>query len=344
MCSTVTAVHFVYRSHYEGPLGKLVRRLPDATVLDWFRRGWDCDDPKSWVEAELGADVYGLSSIFVAAQQHGLPRPTVTSELQELLAEHLYVEGDSLRLDEHSLRVRTDDDEVELAYFFLADGLAESAPDRLAYLFRSWPLPVHVGHAGPFVGDAGLFVCDVPVTAVTPAGTGATTTYAVFLTFYDGESLACSEPLEFSGVGLPELAEHLRTVDPDGGDEWPPELLVLRALSAPGEDSLAPALERCNRWPGFNLDAEPWPDLPDDHDAAHRRAMKKLAKARYVDGRRPEASLLELDDHLAQMAMHCGQSFGYQQWFLFDTVWAAAHPHLARSLLRYAGHWDPLQD
>jgi hypothetical protein len=334
-------VHFVYRSHYEGPLGKLIRHLPDVTVLDWFRRGWECDDPKSWVQGELGADVYGLSSIFAAAQKHGLPRPTATGELREVLAEHLYVEGDedSIRLDEHSLRVRTDDDEVELAYFFLAGDLADTAPDRLAYLFQSWPLPGDTGGTAP-----APFVCDVPVTAVTPAGAGDATTYAVFLTFYDGESLACSEPVEFPGVGLPELADHLRTADPDGGDEWPPELLVLRALTAPGEDTLGPALDRCNHWPGFDLGAEPWPELPDEHDAAHRRAVKKLAKARYVDGRRPDASLLQVDDHLAQLAMHSGQSFGYQQWFLFDTVWAAAHPHLARSLLRYAGHWDPLQD
>jgi hypothetical protein len=37
-----------------------------------------------------------------------------------------------------------------------------------------------------------------------------------------------------------------------------------------------------------------------------------------------------------------GRFFGYQQWFLFDTVWAAAHPDLAASLLRYAEDRDPL--
>jgi hypothetical protein len=42
--------------------------------------------------------------------------------------------------------------------------------------------------------------------------------------------------------------------------------------------------------------------------------------------------------------MHCSGSFGYQQWYLFDTAWAATHPDLARSLLRYANHWDPLGD
>ncbi|MET8083300.1 hypothetical protein [Micromonospora sp. NPDC005237] len=332
-------MHFVYRSHYEGQLSKRVRRLPDETVLNWFRRGWDCDDPESWVENELGGDVYGLDSIFEAARKHGLSRAATTSELRELLHEHLYVEGDEdfIRLDDHSLRVRTDDDEVELAYFFLDDEVVATAPDRLAYLFQSWPLP-------GAEGESTSFVADVPVTAVTPASTGDASTYAVFLTFYDSESLACSQPLVFPGVGLRELAGHLRTADPDSGAEWPPELLVLRALVAPEEDAIRPALERCNRWPGFNLNADPWPDLPNEHGPAHREAMELLTTGRYVDGRSPDASRIEVDEHLAQVTMHCGQSFGYQQWFLFDTVWAAAHPDLAQSLLRYGNHWDPLED
>src|SRR5688572_29750229 len=102
-------VYFVYRSHYEGPLSKHVIRLPDRTVLGWFQRGWATDaDPDAWV--------YGLDSIFEAAREKRLPRPETIEQLRALLREHLYVEGgaDYIRLDEHSLRVRTDDDEVEL--------------------------------------------------------------------------------------------------------------------------------------------------------------------------------------------------------------------------------------
>jgi hypothetical protein len=333
-------VYFVYRSHYEGPLSKRVHQLPDETVLAWFRRGWTCEDPETWVEAQLGGDVYGLDSIFEAAQEKDLPRPETTGELRALLHEHLYVEGDEnyIRLDDHSLRVRTDDDEVELAYFFLDGDVVAAAPDRLAYLLHeSWRLPDQVSQPRPFAAE-------VPVTVVTPAGTGETTTYAVFLTFYDGESLARAQPLAFPGVGLPELARHLQAADTPRSANWPPELLVLRALIAPGEDTIGPALERCNRWPGFNLNANPWPALPDEHDAAHRRAMEMVAAAEYTVDRRLEASLLRVDEHLAQLAMHCSESFGYQQWYLFDTTWAATHPNLAHSLLRYANHWDPLDD
>jgi hypothetical protein len=39
---------------------------------------------------------------------------------------------------------------------------------------------------------------------------------------------------------------------------------------------------------------------------------------------------------------HLSDHFGYQQIFLFDDLWASAHPDLANSLLRYGAHWDPL--
>lgn len=332
-------MYFVYRSHYEGPLSKLVRRLPDETVLAWFQRGW-ASGSETWVEDELGVDVYGLDSIFSKVRELDLPRPETTAQLRTLLHEHLYVEGgsDFIRLDEHSLRVRTDDDEVELAYFFFEDDVVAAAPDRLAYLLHEdWPLPDHTAPPGPFAPD-------VVVTPVGPSGEGEVSTYAVFSTFYDGESLACSRPLVFPGVDLRALARHLRTAATPRGEDWPPELLVLRALVAPDEDTLGPALDRGNRWPGFNLNADPWPDLPDDHAAAHRRAVELVEAGQHTDGRRPEASLLRVSDHLVQLALHCSGPFGYQQWYLFDTAWAATHPDLARSLLRYADHWDPLDD
>jgi hypothetical protein len=330
-------VYFVYRSHYEGPLSRRVRQVPDHGVLEWFRRGWGCPAPWDWVEAELGGPVYGLASIFEAAGAKGLAPPETVDELRALLHEHLYIEGDSdwIRLDGHSLRVRTDDDEVELAYYCF-DEVAAADAERLAFVLHdTWPLPGAAGEPGAF--DPGC-----AVTVATPAGGGDATTYAVFLTFYDSESLATLEPLAFPGVDLPRLPGHLRAATPDE-DVWPPELLVLRALVAPHDTGVEPALQRCNLWPGFNLNDNPWPPgLAGTHATVHREATAIIDAGRCTGGRNPGASLLRVDEHLAQLAMHCSDAFGYQQWFLFDTRWAAAHPDLARSLLRYAGHWDPL--
>jgi hypothetical protein len=110
---------FVCRWRESSPFSKRVVRLPDATVLDWFRRGWEQDDYDEWIAAELEDDVYGLGSIFSQAQERKLAAPQTVAELRELLHEHLWVEGDDddtfIRLGEHALRVRTDDDEVQVS-------------------------------------------------------------------------------------------------------------------------------------------------------------------------------------------------------------------------------------
>lgn len=139
-------MYFVCRWREESPFSKRVVTVPDTTVLDWFRRGWGRDDPRGWIESELGEIVYGLDSIFDEAQERHLPPPETVDDLRDLLNEHLWVEGDDdgafIRLGEHALRVRTDDDEVDLAYYFIDEDAAAASPDRLAYLLHdTWPLP-----------------------------------------------------------------------------------------------------------------------------------------------------------------------------------------------------------
>ncbi|MFC4059093.1 hypothetical protein ACFOWE_12350 [Planomonospora corallina] len=329
--------HFVYRSHYEGPLGKHVRRLPDATVLDWFRRAWStvaggaAPDVGAWLEAELGVGVYGLSSIFEAARGHRLPAPESWRELAGLLREHLYYEGE-VRTDEHSVRVRTDDDEVELCYFFFDDALVELCPDRVAYLLHgAWPLPDDTGSGGARPGGGG--------SGGGPGGeSGDGVTHAVLLTFHDGEGICRRPPFSFPGVRLPELAARLRG-PVRRREEWPDELLVLRALVAPDEEDLGPALGRCNHWPSFEEQVPP--ELLGEHAAAHAFALGRLGGDVRPEDRDPARTLLECGAHLAQMAIHQDHFFGYRQWFLFDDVWARRHEDLARSLLRYATDWDP---
>lgn len=60
--------------------------------------------------------------------------------------------------------------------------------------------------------------------------------------------------------------------------------------------------------------------------------------------RDPSLSRIQATSHLVQAAVHVDQRFSYDRWYLFDDVWAAAHPDLAASLLRCAADWDPFQD
>lgn len=83
--------------------------------------------------------------------------------------------------------------------------------------------------------------------------------------------------------------------------------------------------------------------MPADIDPApaHAPILGDILELPHTE--RPIESLIGLDPHIAQVARYIDGFFGFDQWFLFDIRWAAAHPDLARSLLRYAAHWDPYE-
>lgn len=329
-------MYFAYRSHYDGPLSKVVRHFPDTTILGWFQRNWTTPDAEDWLENELGSDVYGLHSIFDAATEHALPVPQSMRGLETHLREHLYVEGGSehIQMDEQSLRVLTDDDEVELAYFFLDDTAIAASPDRFAYLLHEhWPLPTTAETTAPFTPA-------IPVTPAWGEHDGAGATYLALLTFDDGASIACRPPIVFPGVRIVDFTARLRAIAPH--PSWPDELKALRGLLDADDTSIAPALARCNVWPGFNLNEQPWRGDHEETDIAAARAAERARLPEVDDERYPEKSLLEVSDHIVQFAMHCHKFFGFQQWFFFDDVWANTNHDLAQSLLRYAAHWDPM--
>ncbi|GGO81578.1 hypothetical protein [Nonomuraea cavernae] len=333
-------MHFVYRSWYAGPLSKHARHFPGVTVLDWFRRSWDeaaREDAHEWVRRELGADVYGLYSVF----ETGEPAPTSMADLRRLMRHHLHYEED-LRVDDHSVRVLTNDDEVKLAYYFVDDALVSAEPDR-------WSYPVHQGRLLPDAADGPGRPFEPPVSPNTvdlgrEGGDGVT--YAVVLDFEDGDrSVGGVRSTAFPGVRLPELATALRESDADP-ERWSGEMLALRALTAPGEDLIGPALERRNRWPTtedeiIGVHRRRRAALAYPHPRAHARALRLLDGFTPAYGRDPGRSLIHVGDHLAQMCVHTDEPFGHRQWFLFDDIWAAAHPGLAASLIHYAFHWDP---
>jgi hypothetical protein len=308
-------IWFVYRTHYEGPLSKRVRRLEAPSVLAWFAKALEKKD--KGVDKELGGRVYGLDSLF--EEKHDAPKSIAA--LRELLEEHLYVEGD-IRLDAHSLRVSTDDDEVELAYFFF-DDVAAKKKDRVAWLLHDEArLPTKIGK--------GKYKPPFPIDALGPKRKGEGTTYACLLTFADSESLPGSAHA-FPGVRLPELAAHLRASTPN---DWPFELRLLRA-SLDGDD-LAAALKKCAAYPLLDvLNAE------STSEAVTAADMASLAKGRKADAKK---LVMHASPHAILFSPYVSKAFGHQQWIFFDDAWASANADLASSLLRYASGWDPFTD
>ena len=113
--SAPDGIWFVYRTHYEGPLSKRVRRLAAPSILAWFQAKIEeartSLTPADVGVAELGGPVHGLGSLFEAAHKHSLHTPKTTTALRKLLVEHLAIAipEDNVQLDAHSVRIRTDD-------------------------------------------------------------------------------------------------------------------------------------------------------------------------------------------------------------------------------------------
>ncbi len=336
-------IWFVYRSHYEGPLSKRVRRLEAPSVLAWFQAQIEearvAEHPGESVAAALGGPVHGLPSVFEASHKHSLHTPKTATALRKVLGDHLHVRGgeENIHLDGHSLRVLTSDGAVELAYFLFDDEAVSRAPDRLAWLVHDEPrLPE---------GDAdGAFSPPVEVAAYTPAGSGEGATYACLLTYHNRESLPGQAGV-FPGVRLPGLAAHLRAVVPDSkGDEhhntWPVELRLLRGMLDDGDTTLGPALARAAAYPLSGVANKDHARLGTGAFAASRPDFLAAAEGLKPAGD-PAKSTVHETTHTALLSAHQSEKLGYQQWIFFDDRWAAAHRDLAASILHYASHWDP---
>jgi hypothetical protein len=341
-------VYFVYRSHYEGPSGKHVRVLQADSVLGWFRDVWErakgAEDAGAWLKAELGCEVYGLSSIVEAAREESLPPPTSDRQLKSYLEEHLYVEGE-MRYKPHALQVLTDDDEIELAYYVFDDHYVRQHPGKADYLLHEgWKLPITSGD-GPY--EPGI-----RTKGVRPSGAGPGTTYLAFLAFYDSGGLSVLDdfggPCRIKGVRVPQLADYLEVTVPD--EAWPFELKVLRSQSHSDdltEGRLGAALGRVARLPVIRMGGTGFGagmGLATVEQA--RTQLEEEVKALGgVPDHDASKSLVGTSDHLAQLCLHVGNWFGrdvYHQWVIFDDLWAGGHRDLADGVLRYAKRWDVL--
>src|SRR5438045_3071955 len=131
-------VYFVYRCHYMGPTEKYLKRFDeDDSVLDWVRNRWGrlygTDDKvvARKVEREIGRNVYSLFDIFWDNPEYpdsadrGPPRNA--RQLRDLFTKtyHNLIVCQS----EHCVQVLTDDDELDMAYYFFDDHFLKDHAD-----------------------------------------------------------------------------------------------------------------------------------------------------------------------------------------------------------------------
>ncbi|MEV0136435.1 hypothetical protein AB0H83_49435 [Dactylosporangium sp. NPDC050688] len=318
---------FVERSRVDSPVGKLAYHVPGTTVLAWFQRAWHHEDPQALLDADIGGGPYGFDSIFEAIEEHRLPCPQTLDDLRTTLNEHLWIESDDpIRLDERGLRVRTNDDEVDLAYFFFEDEAVAAHPERLTYLVhQTWPLPS--GAAAP----GATFNSGMALRIVGPPAPVSDAVYAVRIAWENAEGYGTNLDRPgvtvFPGTNLPGFTDHIRGIDGSSMREHV-DAGLMRSLI--GTDDLHAALDRYIALESYDLSVfGTWP----------APSLEQILQWKLPEP--PSAARVSVDEHLAQAARYIDDFFGHEQLFLFDTQWAAANHDLALSLLRYANHWDP---
>ncbi len=130
--SPAKRTYFLLLSPYERRGIRFVR-LKSPSVLSWFQRAWSkaAEGEGLW-GAELRGRVYGFGSLFDAIVEERLKPPRTEAELIPLLEQHIYYERD-IEVEPHFVHVETDDDEVDIEYFFFDDDFLRTpdAIDRL---------------------------------------------------------------------------------------------------------------------------------------------------------------------------------------------------------------------
>jgi uncharacterized protein (TIGR02996 family) len=239
------AVYFVYRCHYMGPTEKHLKRFDDATVLEWFRNRWkrlaDADDAVAYarVKEELGCAVYSFHRVFRAIAEDNVRLPRTILQLVKHLREHVY--GGTVDGSTHAIQGRTDDDELEMAYYFFDDHYLKKHGKLAAFLLHEdWKLPADAG--------AGEFEPAEKTKQLNPDGNGEGTTYLVHMTYYDSGNLSDFRGVyTCQGIRLPALARHLLRATPTAGfpfqGGWPLEPRLLRA-SLTAADQTLPEIEQ----------------------------------------------------------------------------------------------------
>ncbi len=339
------SVYFVLRTAYATPLGKRVVKFDDENLLAWFQRIWpQADDDASMFgqhqpEALGIDDAYGIWWLFEQMVEQP-SKPDSMEELTEWLDGQQYPEGEIEAID-HAWQVCTDDDELDIVVMMFDDEFATANPDRVAFLLHpDLLLPTEVKVADSFEWTH-------QVNDLSPIGPEDEAEVFIILLAIDDSAWLRDllKPFRFKGVSLPDFVDFLKEVPQSVIDEsnaiegwhapnkWRKELLRLREIAIEKQcDSLESLLTA--------YEAE---------QAAKAAATQERNRSSWIHIRQP--STIQTDDHFAQVAFLTTSKMRSRpettndhnsQWFLFDKVWAASHPDLAKSLLWFGTLATPL--
>lgn len=331
-------IWFVYRSPYDGLASRHVKRLegPD-TILGWFRSVWrpvpDRDEAYAYAKSLFGTDVYGLGYHFLRVAEEGVSPPETDGDLHAALESSIYVGGEFLGTRD-TIQILTDDDELSMAMYWFTDSFAKKHPERVAFLLHDgWQLPDGAGPGG-FVPKPGVR---------QPWGKKLSgDLYLVDLYWSDSSDLE-----DLPGMRLSGFLPWMLTLAEKEAEES--DIAFVGTLHKPlkemmaGGEGLEASFRRSLR--DDPADAATWAAYSDWllERGEPRAEIHLLAEAiRWRQERDSPLYIQTGQHHLAVSMCRRASDNNYDQWLMFDDVWASGNEALAQSILAYAWRYDVL--
>lgn len=303
-------IYFAFRSG-ELPNQRHIKAFDADDVLDFFVKHWQAFSCHEGVKQLLGAYVYGFPiADYQSFDPVGVPKDF--AQLVSIIEQYVYC--NEVIGDNDCLQVLTDDDEIELAWYVFSDDYKNANLDKVALWFYD-ELPVALPkdeQHNPSLGNEWLG----DVTTIDITANEQKCTYLMACTIYDSGNLEDITVKALTGVHLPKLPESLATLPdilPDKNGYYDYGVDVVQALqyfAKQGSTDIFVDFAKHN--------LESW-----------QGSTGNLSKAHHI----------RRDTHCMEIRVNTFEDY-HNYYVLFDDVWAAAYPDLAKSLLRFGSTWQ----
>ena len=356
-------IYLWYRANTAGPAGKHLTVVEAESILELIQRTWpvgiEIDEAGEWEEeierrgkALLGPGfACGLMGLHCYAVEKALKAPKDLHETCWLLESSGVTHAIQWA---GPLTILATDDVYEMALYLFDEDYAAHNQDKVAWMLREeWQLPD---------GSANGVVRPIVNCAEESEFDGEGFTVAILLLSEDHYGLSNLEysgfSVEVSGVRLPDFPRHLFTVLELDDEAFEGHWSVTRQLSLglrhweanlTGEERSF--IEARREDPRDRLGWGVYSDWTQERDLGTAgirvltEVLSRCPASPWSDPGKEEGAIVRCGEHVAQACrksdLRCnGDPEAYTHIILFDDLWAAAHPDLATSIMRFAHSWD----
>lgn len=321
-------LYLAYRSGYF-PNCRYIKEFEEESILNWFQRYWDkftTENPEEdddYVKV-LGTHIYGFS-IWQVDDEPIPSSPTNFEELISIIGKYIY--NNEIEGDENCLKVLTDDDEIELAWFLFTEKYKQENFDNLSLWFCN-QLPIRYGENG--------LKLNVEIE-ILPQGNKEGCVYFISCPIYDGANLEDLEgAYKIENIRLPDLITYLKENEfEDSGYEYDAgysELEFLQYISRGSENINVETL--------FNIFSKiPITELNVNQDGTNQYEGCTIDELLGLDLRNDaKKSIVNASEHICEISINTVGEF-YNYWIIFDDLWVEENEKLAKSILCFGKDW-----